>query len=502
MSRPLKQNARRLLSPFDLGRLVKYSLDVWRVDRCGPELVTARQRTRLARIVAFARTYSPYYRKRYRTLAPVVSDVRDLPVTTKAELMGEFDSWMTDRAVIRQDVDAFVADVDRVGDLFLGRYVVWTTSGTTGKPGVFLHDPGAMSAYGAIAVRKSGGLCTWLRHFATVLRQGVRFGVVVATGGHFAAAAGTALAQKGLAWPGQRYQAFSVLDPLPRLVHDLNAFQPTDLMGYPSALALLALEQRKGRLAIHPSSITSGSENLEPSARRLIAEAFGCPVQDMYGASEFPAIALECRHQRLHVNADWVIVEPVDERYRPVPPGVPSRTTLITNLANRVAPILRYDLGDSTTCLDAPCPCGSALPAIRVEGRRNDILLLQARDGSEVAILPLALETVVEETPGVESFQAVQIGTAELVIRLAVRLGEDEHKVWMAVMERVQAFLGTRGLEAVAVRRDPTPPGRDPGSGKMRHIWVAESVRRYHPAREILPPIASPSDSTLETVFG
>jgi hypothetical protein len=185
-----------------------------------------------------------------------------------------------------------------------------------------------------------------------------------------------------------------------------------------------------------------------------------------------------------------------------VPPGVPSRTTLITNLANRVAPILRYDLGDSITCLDAPCPCGSALPSIQVEGRRNDILLLRAKDGSEVAILPLALETVIEETPGVESFQAVQIGTAELVIRLAVRSGEDEHKVWMAVAERVQAFLGTQGLEAVAVRRDPTPPGRDPGSGKMRHIWVAESARTHRPAREILPSITRPSESALEGVCG
>jgi phenylacetate-coenzyme A ligase PaaK-like adenylate-forming protein len=498
----MKHNTSRVLSPLDIARLVKYARDVWRVDRRGQDLVAARQRTRLARMVAFARTHSPYYQKLYRALAPVVTDIREMPVTTKAELMDGFDSWVTDRAVTRQNVDAFIADVDRVGDLFHGRYAVWTTSGTTGKPGVFLHDSAAMMAYGALAVRNSGGLSASLRHFATVFRRGVRFAVVVATGGHFASAAGAALAQKSLAWPGQRYQAFSVLDPLPTLVHDLNAFQPTDLMGYPSAIALLAQEQREGRLAIHPFSITCNSEGLESSARRLIAEAFDCPVQDMYGASEFPAIALECPHQHLHVNADWVIVEPVDDRYRPVPPGVPSRTTLITNLANRVAPLLRYDLGDSITCLDAPCPCGSALPVIRVEGRSNDILLMQARDGSEIAILPLALETIVEETPGVESFQVIQTGTAELGIRLTVQPGQDKHQVWMALAERVHGFLACQGLAEVAVRLDPTPPGRDPGSGKMHQISVAENVRKYRAARQAPPIIAGPSKSTLERVRG
>lgn len=59
----------------------------------------------------------------------------------------------------------------------------------------------------------------------------------------------------------------------------------------------------------------------------------------------------------LHLNADWVILEPVDAALRPVPPGNPSHSTLLTNLANRVQPIIRYDLGDSVTMLPAPPSC-------------------------------------------------------------------------------------------------------------------------------------------------
>ncbi len=502
MSKPMRLCTPGVLSPFDPLRLGKYALDAWCMNCRGPDRVAARQRARLARIVAFARANSPYYRRLYQALGPVVADPRELPVTTKSELMTHFNSWVTDPAVNERDVGTFVSDPDRVGELFLGRYVVWTTSGTTGKPGVFLHDRGAMSAYGALAVRKSGGLSAWLWRLGTLPWRGVRFAAVVATGGHFAAVAGTALAQWSIAWPGHRYQAFSVLDPLPRLVKDLDAFQPTDLMGYPSALALLAQEQRAGRLAIHPLSITSGSEALEPSVRRLIVEAFGCPVQDLYGASEFPAIALECRHQRLHVNADWVILEPVDDHYRLVPPGVPSRTALVTNLANRVAPILRYDLGDSVTYFSDPCPCGSALPAIRVEGRRDDVLFLQAEGGAEVAVLPLALGTVIEETPGVETFQAVQTGPSELGIRIGVSPGRDEDQVWAAVVERVQAFLAAQGLAGVGVRRDPTPPGRDPRSGKMRHVWAVEGVKQGRADRQIVPPAECAAASALGGGYG
>jgi phenylacetate-CoA ligase len=47
--------------------------------------------------------------------------------------------------------------------------------------------------------------------------------------------------------------------------------------------------------------------------RSCIEQAFGATVRNSYGASEFLPIAWECTHGRLHVNADWVILEPVDE---------------------------------------------------------------------------------------------------------------------------------------------------------------------------------------------
>jgi phenylacetate-coenzyme A ligase PaaK-like adenylate-forming protein len=51
----------------------------------------------------------------------------------------------------------------------------------------------------------------------------------------------------------------------------------------------------------------------------------------------------------MHVNADWVIWEPVDAQGHPTPLGGLSHSTLLTNLANHVQALIRYDVGDQIT---------------------------------------------------------------------------------------------------------------------------------------------------------
>ena len=162
----------------------------------------------------------------------------------------------------------------------------------------------------------------------------------------------------------------------------------------------------------------SGGECLPASVRAGIEAAFGCPVVNEYGASECMSMAFGCNEGWLHVNADWVLLEPVDDEFRPTPPGEPSRTVLLTNLANRVQPIIRYDLGDSVIVNPGPCACGNPLPAIEVEGRHDDVLAMAAPDGRIVRLLPLALTTVVEDAAPASRFQIVQTAPDRLLLRL------------------------------------------------------------------------------------
>ena len=109
-----------------------------------------------------------------------------------------------------------------------------------------------------------------------------------------------------------------------------------------------------GRLRSSPLEVWTGGEDLSEAKREFVQQAFGCPVVNSYGASEFLSLASECERGHLHLNSDWAILEAVDAQGRAVPPGEVGATTLLTNLANHVQPLIRYDLGDRVSAARPP----------------------------------------------------------------------------------------------------------------------------------------------------
>lgn len=421
---------------------------------------------RLTELLALARRHSPFYRHLYRGL-PAVCPLEALPVVNKSMLMAGFDRVAIDRAVNRATVDRFLRDGHAVGHAFLGRYAVWTSSGTSGEAGIYVHDGHALAVYEALEALRSRNLDSPALLPLAIL-PGDRSAFVGATGGHFAGTASFERLRWLNPWIRSRARSFSILDPLPELVRALNDYQPTMLGTYPSAACLLAQEQGAGRLAIRPREIWTGGEGLSAVQRERIASTFGCRVHNEYGASEFLAMASECRHGTLHLNADWLILEAVDEHYRPVPPGVPSHTVLVTNLANRVQPIIRYDLGDSVTLLGR-CRCGSALPAIHVEGRCDDVLSLADAHGRLVKLLPLALTTVLEDDADTYRFQLAQTGADQLRLRLDMPAAAEAEARCRHALGR---YLGAQGLGNVRLVVEHGPLTRDPASGKVQRVIV------------------------------
>jgi phenylacetate-CoA ligase len=439
--------------------------DVWRVSRHDEAFFSSLRDDRLGNLINFVRKRSRFYRDHYKDLPVDLCDLQRLPPVSKRELMENFDDWVTDPIVTRAGVDTFVTDMDNVGDLYLDQFAVWTSSGTTGTPGIFVHDQGALSVYAALALLR--GLKVWISpgELWEFLRQGIRASIVIATGGHWASDAVKEQIRGLNTYLSDRIHTFSVVEPLPQIVQSLNEQTPTILLGYPTAVDLLAEKQIAETLKISPILVISAAERLPPGARGQISNAFGSLVREVYAAAEFMGIAYSCDHGWLHVNSDWLILEPVNEAYEPVPPGEPSHTVLLTNLANKIQPIIRYDLGDSITVNPSHCCCGNAMPAIRVEGRCDDVLYLRATDGTLIPVLPMALETVVELIPGVKQYQILQTGPAKLSLRIegSSHLGE-------VVAKRIDEYLGMVGLTSTRIELSPEPPIRDPISGKYQRV--------------------------------
>src|SRR5437870_4715581 len=149
-------------------------------------------------------------------------------------------------------------------------------------------------------------------------------------------------------------------EKLDRFVAEICQMRPTMLFGYPSALAHIARHvrttgQRVDNLGIKVAFVTS--ERLYEDQRTIIAETFGCRVANGYGGRDGGFIAHECPDGELHITAEDIIVEIVDEQGKRLPEGQ-SGEIVVTHLATADFPFVRYRTGDVGLVSNRPCTCG------------------------------------------------------------------------------------------------------------------------------------------------
>jgi phenylacetate-coenzyme A ligase PaaK-like adenylate-forming protein len=460
---------------FDPLHLGAVSLDVLAGGHANAAALAARQKSRLSALLTAAVRGSALYRERLQRVVPATVALSALPVLSRAELMGRFDDWVTDPMLKLAELQDFVKDPLRMGESYLGKYLVWESSGTSHQSGVFVQDAKTMAVFDALeALRRSAPrpLQRWLDPL--LLSERVAF--VGATTGHFASAVTMQRLRQLNPWLANSMRSFSIAQPTAALVGELNAFTPTVLATYPSVAALLADEAARGTLQSTPKEVWTGGETLSAAVRKKIESALGCTVRNSYGASEFMSIGWECSQGHMHVNADWVILEPVDAQGRPTPAGALSHTTLLTNLANHVQPLIRYDMGDQIAMHHGACACGASLPRIEVQGRCDDALVMAGTQGRSVTLLPLALTTVLEDDAGVFDFQLCQQDERTLVLKLELRGHEGD----LAMARCLSALQGYAKSQGVASLRVVAELGQTIGrgrSGKSRRVVASSPVK-------------------------
>jgi phenylacetate-CoA ligase len=87
---------------------------------------------RLHSMYLWAKNNSSYYKTLYNDLPIGFSQLTDLPITKKKDLMNSFDKWIVDQRVNYNKAKEFVSQEKNIGKKFLGEYNLVTTSGTTG----------------------------------------------------------------------------------------------------------------------------------------------------------------------------------------------------------------------------------------------------------------------------------------------------------------------------------------------------------------------------------
>ncbi len=194
---------------------------------------------------------------------------------------------------------------------------------------------------------------------------------------------------------------------LDQFVDTICRVKPAMLFGYPSALAHIAEHGHKrgidlAGLGIRVAFVTS--ERLYDHQREKIEQVFGCPVANGYGGRDAGFIAHQCPSGSMHITAEDIIVEIIDADGNVLPPGQ-SGEIVVTHLATRDYPFVRYRTGDVGTLSTSGCACGRGLPVLHdIQGRSTDFLVGQ--DGT--VMHGLALIYILRDLPGIASFKITQ----------------------------------------------------------------------------------------------
>lgn len=245
---------------------------------------------------------------------------------------------------------------------------------------------------------------------------------------------------------------------------EIRRVRPKMLFGYPSALSHFARRARARGLRMDDLGIRVAfvtSERLYDDQRRIIGETFGCPVANGYGGRDAGFIAHACPQGGMHITAEDIIVEIIDGEGRPLPAGQ-SGEIVVTHLATRDFPFIRYRTGDVGTLDTAPCACGRGLPLLKeIHGRSTDFLV--ARNGT--VMHGLALIYILRDLPQVKAFKIVQ----ESLDMTRVMVVPEERLDDSLARKIEQGFKARLGSD-VEIRIEATDAIPAEKSGKYRYV--------------------------------
>jgi phenylacetate-CoA ligase len=385
----------------DIVRVAAMAKKLLTHDRWTTRELAEHQKSQLSSLIRHAVRHSPFYKELYKNIRvdrPITLD--DLPIIGRAEIMDNFDLIVTDPRLKRADLEFYIGRLTH-DDYYLGEYRVLTSSGSSGVKGVFVFNRREWCSILAGYTR-----CSMIMGVTPRLPNRLKFTTIASNSPMHATFRISSSLNIGL-YNVQR------LDPTSRienLVAALNEFQPEVLGAYPSIASLLALEQREGRLRIHPRVVINGAELRTDDMEHNMCEAWGVTPFNTYGTIEGGVYNVDCHfHRGIHLFEDLMLVEVVDERNRPVRDGLPGSKLLITNLFNYTQPLIRYEISDMVTISAEPCPCGMPFRLIaRIEGKSDDIIYLRSVHGHDVPVHPVFFHTALGAFKEIREFRLVR----------------------------------------------------------------------------------------------
>lgn len=418
------------------------------------------QVTKLRKILVYAYEHSSYYCRKFEATGITNKNIQTIPLSqiptlTKAELLENFDELVTASDLTQEGLRKFDSEEAMTRKTYMEKYYVVHSSGSTGKPGYFVYDEAAWSSMLLGIIRGALWNMTMPR-ILKLLARGPRIAYLAATDGRYG---GAMAVGDGIDGIRASQIHLDIKMPLAEWILQIREFKPNMIIGYPSAIKILAELVDQGDVKLEIIRVISCGEPLGSSLRNYLEKVFGAQVVNFYGASESLALGVELDHQEgMFLFDDMNIIEVIDGNM------------YLTSLYNFVQPLIRYKITDN---LALQIPHNNSIypftKAVGLLGRSEDILWFTDKSGNREFLHPLAIEGFCIE--GLLDYQFIQTGMNSFEMLAETAYNAPREKIREEMLHQMNGILTEKNLSYVEFQMlfvgEIFP---DPQTGKKRLI--------------------------------
>lgn len=431
-----------------------------RNERKSPARLRALQERKLRKLLAYAGEHSAYYREAFRGLDVRSAPLEAFPTLDKATLLERFDDLITVPGLTQEALRRFDAGEAVSREAFQGKYHVVHSSGSTGKPGYFLYDEAAWNTMLLGIIR--GALWDMsMPQILKLLSDGPRIAYIAATDGRYGGAMAVGDGIDGLR-ASQIH--LDIKTPLAEWVRQLREFKPNIVIGYPSAIKILAGLVQRGELDLNLIRVISCGEPVGKGLRSSLEGVLHVRLVNFYGASESLALGVETNPaDGLYLFDDLNVIETGED-------GI-----YLTCLYNFAQPLIRYRLSDKLS-FRTPDDRYPFTRAVGLLGRNEDLLWFENDAGEREFLHPLAVEGFCIE--GLLDYQFRQTGSGSFEMLAETAKNASREAIRAEMHRQMGGILAEKGLDYVDFDigfTDHITP--DPTTGKKRLIIPSEERR-------------------------
>lgn len=419
---------------------LKTLTDLYRLKKnmkLSAEKMRSLQNGKLRKLLRFAWEHSSYYRAVFERAGITEEQLDTLPLSCfptidKQALLEHFDELVTVPDLKQENLREFDAREAADRKPYQGKYHVVHSSGSTGKPGYFVYDEDAWSQM-LLGIIRAALWGMSMPQILGLLMKRPRIVYIAATDGRYG---GAMAVGDGIDGVGAKQMYLDIKTPVAEWIRQIREFQPNIVIGYPSAIKILAQLMENGEVGLDAERVISCGEPLGTNLRTYLEKIFRTQVVNFYGSSESLALGVETNPKDgMLLFDDMNVIE------------VENGVMYLTCLYNYAQPLIRYRLSDRLTL---KAPEGGELPftrAVGLLGRNEDVLWFEDGRGNREFLHPLAIEGFCIE--GLKDYQFRQITKDTFEMFAETEHGASKERIRQEMLQQMREILSEKKLDFV-----------------------------------------------------